>query len=620
MKILTGQSNISFPIFLFLLYLRFDYEDFDRAKQYLFPYIPFFALYAAFIYAVFSLYSAKWRFASIPDLLNIFKAVFILTCSLLVIDYIFTAKNLVGSLVIGKKSMLVYAFLQPVLLGAPRLIYRYYKTLHTTSFRDEAENIIIIGRATDVEFISRAVDVGHIKGNILGFISPYETDNAIKVRGIKSIGRVNDIDQILATYKLRGVRVHQAILIAEALKGEANAGNLLGSLRRNSVILNAFTLNDHDQGKVGVKNLEHVKDEDVLLRSLVRIDSEPLKAHISNKIVMITGGGGSIGAEITMQIAQFGAGRVVIVENSEPALYSILERLELAGYADNITGILCDIRDQSRLKSVFEEIKPHLVYHAAALKHVPYLEDAPIEAFKTNTLGTMNVATCAKDFAAEAFVLISTDKATNPKSVLGATKRLAEFYVQLLDRESITTRFTAVRFGNVLGTSGSVVPRFAKQIAEGGPVTVTHIDMVRYFMTVKEATSLVLTSSFHAVNDRLRSASIYILNMGQPVRIYDLAERMIKMSGFEPHKDMKIKVTGMRPGERLNEELFHSHEPMIDIDISGMVAAKKGKLSPVFLKETLAELTKLAESQNQTIASQKIHEAVKTANAKEKFE
>lgn len=578
---------MTFAALSFSLYLRFEGTELTRALAVLFEYIPYFTLFAGSVYALFSLYSAKWRFASLPDLFNIAKAVIVLCLALFLIDYLLSGQNYFGLPVIGKKAIIIYALMQSTFLGMPRLIYRYYRTLNARKSSNELQNILVIGGANDVDAVSRGMELKLLEGRIFGFLSPYDKDANTKVRGIKCLGKPKDSEQVLMDFALRGLKMHQAVILPEIIQNEDYAGEILGALRRNGVAIKTFTLDE------GNKYLERVHDEDILLRSLVKIDSAPLKTLLANKRVMITGGGGSIGSEITMQVARLGASEVIVLENSEPALYSILERLELAGLKGQ--GQLCDIRDLTRLKDIFTRIKPHLIYHAAALKHVPYLEDTPIEALKTNTYGTVNVVDCAKEFKAEAFVLISTDKATRPTSVLGATKRLAELYVQMTDKESLNQRFIAVRFGNVLGTSGSVVPRFAKQIEEGGPVTVTHKDMVRYFMTVKEATSLVLTSSSHALKDKTKNAAIYVLNMGQPVRIYELAERMIRMAGFMPHRDILIEETGVRPGERLNEELFHPEESDVDIGIAGIVAANKSPITSEVLTRILSELKTVSD-------------------------
>jgi O-antigen biosynthesis protein WbqV len=330
--------------------------------------------------------------------------------------------------------------------------------------------------------------------------------------------------------------------------------------------------------------------EDLLLRPIVQIDRERLEAFIRGKRVLVTGGGGSIGSEICTRVVAFGASDLMILESSEPSLFHILETPALLDCDTGVEGVIADVRDRERVRDVMGAFRPDVVFHAAALKHVPYLEAHWMEGIKTNVFGSINVADAAVEAGVGAIVLVSTDKAIDPVSMLGATKRFAEMYGQALDAEftgrNDATRIIAVRFGNVLGSVGSVVPKFKAQIARGGPITVTHADMVRYFMTIREAADLVLTSASHADREGLapngdERASVYVLNMGQPVRIYELAERMIRLAGYEPGEDIEIEVTGTRPGERLHEILFARDEPMAEIGIAGVMAAK-----PIFADRT----------------------------------
>ena len=273
----------------------------------------------------------------------------------------------------------------------------------------------------------------------------------------------------------------------------------------------------------------------------------------------------------------FGAARLLVLENSEPALHAVLEKLAAMQVQADMSGRLADVRDRDRIMTLVKQFKPDIVFHAAALKHVPLLETDWDEGIKTNVFGSINVADAAAAAGAAAMVMISTDKAIEPVSVLGATKRLAEMYCEALDNETARhdgTRLISVRFGNVLASNGSVVPKFKAQIEAGGPVTVTHPDMVRYFMTIREACDLVITSASHALGPQSGDVSVYVLNMGQPVKIVDLAERIIRLSGLEPGRDIKIAFTGIRPGERLHEILFAREEETADIGIPGIVAAK----------------------------------------------
>ena len=301
-----------------------------------------------------------------------------------------------------------------------------------------------------------------------------------------------------------------------------------------------------------------------MLRPSVKIDYRRLEDFVRDKTVVVTGGGGSIGSEICDRVVNFGAGRLLIIENSEPALHAVLEQLAARSSATLVEGRIADIRDRERIFGLITEFKPNLVFHAAALKHVPLLERDWDEGIKTNVFGSVNVADAALDAGADAMVMISTDKAIDPVSVLGATKRLAEMYCQALDAGGrgvrhanggkLPMRMIAVRFGNVLASNGSVVPKFKAQIEAGGPVTVTHPDMVRYFMTIREACDLVITAATHALRPSRSDTSVYVLNMGQPIKIVDLAERLIRLSGLEPGRDVDIVFTGIRPGERMNAD------------------------------------------------------------------
>jgi O-antigen biosynthesis protein WbqV len=355
-----------------------------------------------------------------------------------------------------------------------------------------------------------------------------------------------------------------------------------------------------------VPRLTAVAVEDLLLRPSEKIDYGRLQALVKGKAVIVTGGGGSIGSEICHRVVTFGASRLLILENSEPALYAITEALVAHHSEAKIEGRIGDIRDRERVMRLVGEFKPDLVFHAAALKHVPILERDWSEGVKTNIFGSINVADAALSAGAEAMVMISTDKAIEPVSMLGLTKRFAEMYCQALDHDlgfqsdGRRMRLISVRFGNVLASNGSVVPKFKAQIEAGGPVTVTHPDMVRYFMTIREACDLVITAANHAVVQKRRDVSIYVLNMGQPVKIVDLAERMIRLSGLQPGHDIDIVFTGIRPGERLNEILFANQEPPAEIGIAGILAARP-KVPPMLgLRTSIAALEQAIERDDRT--------------------
>jgi FlaA1/EpsC-like NDP-sugar epimerase len=390
------------------------------------------------------------------------------------------------------------------------------------------------------------------------------------------LGDPDDMEEVVADLRKRDINVARLVLAPSVLVPEAKPETVLMRARRLG--LATSRLPSLDAGGEAL-TLAPVEVEDLLLRPGVKIDYRRLESVVNGKAIVVTGGGGSIGAEICERVVTFGARRLLIIENSEPALHAALEMLATKSSAAQIMGRLADIRDRARILQLVSDFKPDIVFHAAALKHVPLLEQEWQESIKTNVFGSINVADAAVSAGAAAMVFISTDKAIEPVSVLGAGKRFAEMYCQALDQEIARgarggTRLMSVRFGNVLASNGSVVPKFKVQIEAGGPLTVTDPEMVRYFMTIREAADLVITAASHALEAGTTRVAVYVLNMGQPVKIVDLAERMIRLSGLEPGRDIEIAFTGIRPGERLHEILFAREEPMLPIGIEGIVAAK----------------------------------------------
>jgi O-antigen biosynthesis protein WbqV len=399
------------------------------------------------------------------------------------------------------------------------------------------------------------------------------------MRGVPVLGEPVDIERVVAELAARGERVARVVFTPSALEPALAPETILMKARRLGLATSRLPSLDPEGEAL---SLAPVKVEDLLLRPGVKIDYRRLESFVRGKSIIVTGGGGSIGSEICDRVVTFGAARVLVIENAEPALHAVLEALATKRSNARIEGRLADIRDRDRIFRLFGDFRPEIVFHAAALKHVPLLERDWGEGVKTNVFGSVNVADAAAAVGATAMVMISTDKAIEPVSVLGASKRFAEMYCQALDSDfarrgdaqAKRLRLIAVRFGNVLASNGSVVPKFKAQIEAGGPLTVTHRDMVRYFMTIREACDLVVTAASHALGADRSDVAVYVLNMGQPVRIVDLAERMIRLSGLEPGRDIDIEFTGIRPGERLHEILFAREEPTAPIGIEGIVAAK----------------------------------------------
>ncbi len=561
-------------------YLRFETPGIAERMDLLMILVPGIVIYAGFVYSFFHLDDAKWRFASLPDLSNIFRSVTVIAVSLLVLDYILLAPNVYGTFFFGKTTIIIYWILQMFFLGGPRIAYRYFRYSRTRQHARAAESAptLILGRAADAEVLLRAIESGAVKKIWpVGILSPSVSDQGQSIRGIPVRGNFDDLDRVVAELGNAGRRVSRVVLTPSAFETDAKPETLLMQARRLG--LTTSRLPSLDEGGEALR-LAPVNVEDLLLRPTVKIDYRRIEDFVKDKSVIVTGGGGSIGSEICDRIVTFGASRLLIVENSEAALHTILETLAAKQAAVKIEGRLADIRDRERILRLFAAFKPDIVFHAAALKHVPLLECDWDEGVKTNVFGSVNVADAAAEAGAAGMVMISTDKAIEPVSVLGATKRFAEMYCQALDakfarrHDDSSMRLISVRFGNVLASNGSVVPKFKAQIEAGGPVTVTHPEMVRYFMTIREACDLVVTAGSHALNGARTDVAVYVLNMGQPVKILDLAERIIRLSGLEPGRDIEIAFTGMRPGERLHEILFAREEPSSEIGIAGIVAAR----------------------------------------------
>ena len=549
-------------------FIRFEGAGLETRLDKLISIMPGFVVYAGFIYFLFGLHAVKWRFTSLPDLRNIVRASTVLAISLLVLDYVLVSPLFYGEYFFGKITILLYWFLQIAFLSGSRVAYRQFRYVRTQQHARDGQAVptLILGRAADAEVLLRAIESGAVsKVRPVGILSPSTADRAQTVRGIPVVGGLDDLEQVVRDAEARGTRVARLIFSASALVPEVAPEAVLMRARRLGLQTNRLpTL---DEGGEALQ-LAPVAVEDLLLRPSVKIDYQRLEHFIRGKAVIVTGGGGSIGSEICDRVIAFGAARLLVVEHSEVALHTVIEALKAKGADAQIDSRIADVRDRERIFAVFADFKPDIVFHAAALKHVPLLERDWGEGIKTNVFGSVNVADAAAAAGATAMVMISTDKAIEPVSVLGATKRFAEMYCQALDTDFArrarkpAMRLIAVRFGNVLASNGSVVPKFKAQIEAGGPVTVTHPDMVRYFMTIREACDLVVTAASHALGPERADVSVYVLNMGQPVRIMELAERMIQLSGLEPGRDIKIEITGVRPGERLNEILFARNEPI----------------------------------------------------------
>ncbi len=579
-------------------YLRFEASELEQRFNLLMELLPAFVLYAAAVYWFFGLFKNKWRFTSLPDVMTVTKAASVLALTLVAVDYALVSHSLYGGYFFGKLTIVLYWFLQIFFLLGLRAAYRYFRYARTLQHarQDGVAPTLVLGPAAETEVLLRSIESGAVrKVQVVGILSPSPADRGQSIRDIPVMGGFGDLERTVRELARRGTAVARLVMTPSALAPEMRPEALLTRARR--IGLNPSRMPGLEEGGEALR-LAPIQVEDLLLRPTAKIDYRRLEAFVHGRAAVVTGGGGSIGSEICQRLTTYGIARLMVIENSEPALHAVLEALKLKDTKARIDGRIADVRDRERISRLITGFRPDIVFHAAALKHVPLLERDWEEGVKTNVFGTVNVADAAVAAGAAAMVMISTDKAIEPISILGATKRFAEMYCQALDTDACIrpagrtpTRFIAVRFGNVLASNGSVVPKFKAQIEAGGPVTVTHPDMVRYFMTIREACDLVVTASSHALSpQRTGGVSVYVLNMGQPVRIVDLAERMIRLSGLEPGKDIDIAFTGVRPGERLNEILFAADEPVADIGIAGIVAARPVNPALDTLRARLAAL------------------------------
>ena len=615
--LIAAHDVLATALALFVaFYLRFEGGQgfYDRLPL-LLRILPYFLLFGVVVCYVFNLTTTKWRFISLPDALNIVRVATVLTLALVVLDYIFVAPGL-SPFFLGRVTIVLYWFLEISFLSALRFIYRYFR--YTRARRhartDGAAPMLLIGRAADAEVLLRGIESGAVKQLWpVGILSPSRADLGQSIRNIPVLGGIDDLEDVVRDFARKEKSISRVVMTPSAFDPEVHPESILMRAKRMRLMVSRLpSLEIGDTPR-----LTAVAVEDLLLRPSENIDYSRLEALVKDKAAIVTGGGGSIGSEICERVTTFGAARLLVIENSEPALYAITEALAAMGTGVAVSGRIADIRDRDRVIRLMQEFKPDIVFHAAALKHVPILERDWSEGVKTNIFGSVNVADAALAAGAEAMVMISTDKAIEPVSMLGLTKRFAEMYCQALDHDLASEsgrkprmRLISVRFGNVLASNGSVVPKFKAQIEAGGPVTVTHPEMVRYFMTIREACDLVLTAATHALAPARPDVSVYVLNMGQPVKIVELAERMIRLSGLEPGIDIEVVFTGMRPGERLNEILFANEEPTVEIGVAGIMAAKPNEPPMAEIRKWLGRLQDAINGDQRSLIESVLRDAI----------
>ncbi|OMF21216.1 nucleoside-diphosphate sugar epimerase/dehydratase [Paenibacillus sp. FSL H8-0259] len=491
----------------------------------------------------FGLYRRMWQYASIGEIVSILKAIVFGA----IIAYGISLIILPARVPFGVEVRVMETTL--VLVGGIRFLWRFLRKERMND-KDTETHALIVGAGDCGMLIAKEMmgpSFAHTK--LVGFIDDSPNKHHMSILGLPVLGNRYDLPRLV-----KEKNIHE-IIIAMPSVSRTEISEIINLAKTTGAKLKIIpALNDLIAGKISVKKLRDVSVEDLLGREPIVADMNSILGYVHNKTVLVTGAGGSIGSELCRQISPFAPDKLLILGHGENSIYTIEMELRKNFPYLNIVTIIADVQDRARLMDVFQSYKPHVVFHAAAHKHVPLMERNPSEAIKNNVFGTRNVADCADKYGTERFVMISSDKAVNPTSVMGATKRIAEMYVQSLNTSS-HTKFSAVRFGNVLGSRGSVIPAFKKQIAAGGPVTVTHPEMVRYFMTIPEAVQLVIQSGSFA-----KGGEVFVLDMGEPVKILNLAEDLITLSGYEPYTDIDITFSGIREGEKLYEELLTDEE------------------------------------------------------------
>ena len=587
------------------IYLRYNFIWEQQAIifiEYIFRYLPVNLLLSLLIFWMCRLYRGIWKYASASDLANI-----LIGC------FFSAAAQTVGMKLLRLPFPRSYPFMYFAILSAGISTFRFsYRILGYIQSRREGmlkagkKNTMIVGAGEAGYTLLKELQNSRFGGqNVCCIVDDDPGKQGKYLRGVLVAGTRHDICRLAEEYDI------DEIMIAIPSASHGMIQEILDICSRTSCQLKVLPgLYQLVNGEVSVSRLRNVEIEDLLGRAPVDTQIDSIMDYVSGKTVLVTGGGGSIGSELCRQIAMHEPRRLIIFDIYENNAYDIQQELKRR-YPDlDLVALIGSVRNTHRINNVFEKYRPDIVYHAAAHKHVPLMEDSPNEAIKNNVLGTYKTAQAADRFHASRFVLISTDKAVNPTNIMGASKRLCEMVIQMMNHRS-RTEFVAVRFGNVLGSNGSVIPLFKKQIEEGGPVTVTHPDIIRYFMTIPEAVSLVLQAGAQA-----KGGEIFVLDMGKPVKILDLALNLIRLSGYRPYEDIDIRFTGLRPGEKLYEELLMSEEGLQSTENELIHIGKPIEFDEERFCQQLKELDELSRQDSPKI-KEKVMEIVPTYHMEE---
>lgn len=543
------------------------------------------------VFGVFDLYKNITRYENGKDYIRYILASGMSACLIIALKFIFSLE------LVNIKQIIFSSIIIAVGTITYRVIIRFILTLGTDSEANVSEenrkNLLIIGAGEAARDIIKTLKTTMRNTyNIVGLIDDNDGKFRYLISGVRVLGDRYKIAEICKENKV------DVIFFAITNISNQDKKEILQICQETGAKLRMLpSTADLIKNKNVMQNLRDVEIEDILGRDPIILDNENIGELIKDKPILVTGGGGSIGSELCRQIVKYKPSKLIILDIYENNLYNI--EIELKSNPDNddveIVPIVASVRDKKRLDSVFEKYTPYLVFHAAAHKHVPLMESSPLEAIKNNIFGTYNTANCADKYNVKKFILISTDKAVNPTNIMGASKRMCEMIVQAKDKVS-KTEYAAVRFGNVLGSNGSVVPLFKKQIAKGGPITVTHKDITRFFMTIPEAVGLVLQAMSYA-----NGGEIFVLDMGEPVKIYDLAVSLIKLTGLEPDVDIPIKVTGLRPGEKLYEELLMEEEGLKQTEHNKIFIGNIEDVTQIELEDKLQILERIVQNEETPI-------------------
>ena len=589
MVILMAVDMIAVYFASFLgLFIRFDMNvnkipaEYSQAAS---NYVPLYILITIIIFFLFHMYSTMWSVAGIREVVHIIAA-----CGLA------SLIQLAGMILLEHKVPRSYYIICFVSLCAfeivIRLSYRISKTLFANNnFEKTGKRIMIVGAGTSGAVILKEMTTSqYVDGYAVCFVDDDKNKAGKILNGIQIAGNRGDIPVLVEKYKVDEIYIAMPSATAKQRK------EIIEICRETKcgikILPGIYQLLN---GEVNISKLRKVEIEDLLGRDPIRVNLDEIMGYVSNKVILVTGGGGSIGSELCRQIAAHKPKQLIIFDIYENNAYDIQQELKDTYPELDLVVLIGSVRNTHRIEMVFEKYRPNIVYHAAAHKHVPLMEDSPNEAIKNNVFGTYKTAAAADRYGTERFVLISTDKAVNPTNIMGASKRMCEMVIQMYNKHS-KTDYVAVRFGNVLGSNGSVIPLFKKQIEQGGPVTVTHKDIIRYFMTIPEAVSLVLQAGAYA-----KGGEIFILDMGEPVKILDLAENLIRLSGYVPYEDIQIEFTGLRPGEKLYEELLMGEEGLQDTPNKLIHIGRPIEFNQENFKAQLNRLREMAEQDSENI-------------------